>query len=212
MKTPDFSQLSEMLKSAGAKAGESTVRKAEALKEKLSGMAHGLAKEAEILPTLHDESRAALTRMQAWDKSLKSELEKAYGFAVFPSIGRASLVLGVTYGIGEVFEQSRVIGYAGTVQITVGVQIGGEMLHELVIFDTKESLDRFKGGRVSFAANASVAIVKGAAAATNNPSGMRIFVYNQGGEMLEVDIGGQTFRFIAAGPLARGYSSPVESS
>ncbi len=212
MKTPDFSQLSEMLKSAGAKAGESTASKVQALKEKLGETTEGLAKEAETLPTLHDEARAALTRMQEWDKSLKSELEKAYGFAVFPSIGRASLVLGVTYGKGEVFEQNRVIGYAGTVQITVGVQIGGETLHELVIFDTKESLDRFKAGKVSFAANASVAMVKGAAAASKNPSGMRSFIYNQGGEMLEVDIGGQSFRFVPAGSLARGYSSPAQSS
>ena len=31
-----------------------------------------------------------------------------------------------------------------------GVQIGGETLHELVIFDDKEALDRFKSGKISF--------------------------------------------------------------
>jgi lipid-binding SYLF domain-containing protein len=197
-----------MVKSVSGKVGEGTGKGLETLKgvsglmEKVSGMAHALAEQAETLTTMHDEARAALTRMQEWDKSLKSKLDKAHGFAVFPSIGRASLVVGVTYGKGEVFEQDRVIGYAGTVQLTLGVQLGGETLHELVIFEDKEALDRFKSGGVSFAANSSIALVKGAAAATNNPKGLRVFVYDQGGEMLEVaDIGGQTFRFVPA-PVA----------
>jgi hypothetical protein len=201
--TPDLSQIAAAVKSALGKVGESTGKGAEALTGNVGETAQGLAKDAENLRTLHDEAQAALTRMQEWDKSLKSKLEKAHGYAIFPSIGRASLVVGVTYGKGEVFEQNRVIGYAGTVQITVGVQLGGETLHELVIFEDKQALDRFKSGGISFAANSSVALVKGAAAATNNPKGWRTLIYNEGGEMLELgDIGGQTFRFVSASGAA----------
>ena len=70
-------------------------------------------------------------------------IQDAYAYAVFPSAARASAVLGVTYGTGEVFEQGRVIGYAGVVQITGGVQLGGEVLDMLVIMDDHDALDRF---------------------------------------------------------------------
>src|SRR5690242_13882851 len=133
---PDFSQIAETAKSVLGKVSESTdkgvdtLRGVETLMTKINETAHGLAKEAETLTTMHDEAHAALTRMQEWDQSLKSKLRNAHGFAVFPSLGRASLVVGITYGKGEVFEQDHVIGFAGAVQMTVGVQLGGETLLE----------------------------------------------------------------------------------
>lgn len=70
---------------------------------------------------VHAEAAAALSRLQKQHPELKQELEKAWGFAVFPSVGRASAVLGGACGHGEVFEQGKSIGFATLSQISVGV-------------------------------------------------------------------------------------------
>lgn len=164
----------------------------------LDHAAHGLAKEAKTGPQLHQESMTALRRMTEMSSSLKKTLNEAYGYAIFPSVAKSALVVGVTYGKGEVFAQGKVIGYAGIVQVTAGVQLGGQTLHVLVILDDKKALDRLKGGKLSFAANASVGIVKTGANAAKGPYGLRVLMYPEGGEMLEASIGAQKIKFVPA--------------
>lgn len=178
--------------------------------KKFSDAASGLAKESKLGPQLHDESLAALERMQEMNSDIKKEVSKAYGFAVFPSASRAALLLGVTYGKGAVFEQRKMIGYAGIIQITFGVQLGGETVHILVLLKDKDALKRLKSGKVSFAANASLGIVKTGVKAAKAPYGLRIFVFPEGGEMLEAAIGGQSIKFRPAA-LGRLKSSESET-
>jgi len=144
-----------------------------------------------------DQSVAAtLARLQQKDPGLKQLLKNAYGYAVFPSVGKAALVVGGAYGRGEVFERGKLIGYATIGQTTIGVQIGGDTFSELVVFENRESLERFKKGRTTFAANASAVLVKAGAAATRDfEKGVAVFAYSEGGLMLEAAIGGQKFRF-----------------
>jgi len=167
-----------------------------------------LKKEAKLGPVLHQEALGALAAMKARDPSLEDVLKKAHGYAVFPTVGKASVVLGAGFGIGEVFEQGRVVGYAGLVQVTLGVQLGGQTFKELVIFENKGALDRFKASNVSFSANASVAFAKGGAARTRGP-GMRAIVHSEGGMMLELGLGGQKFIFKPAG-LGRLKTAPPQ--
>ncbi len=176
-------------------AASGVTKGAVALKEKVSDSAKGLNKEAKIGPELHESAMAALQRMFERDPSLKESVAKAHAFAVFPSVARGSLVLGVTFGKGEVFKRGRVIGYAGVVQVTAGVQVGGKTLHMLVIMDDPEALECFKSGKISFAANASVAMMKAGALAGRSPAGFKVHLFSEGGEMLDASIGGQTFKF-----------------
>jgi lipid-binding SYLF domain-containing protein len=155
-----------------------------------------LKKEADLGPLVHADVLAALERMKEKDASVAKLLDKAYGFAVIPSLGRASAVLGGAYGLGEVFEQGRVIGYAAIVQLTIGVQLGGETFHELVVFRDRKALEAFKSGKLAFAANAEVVIVKaGAEAVKGFGGGTTIFVCSEGGLLLNLAIGGQKFIF-----------------
>ncbi|MGC4117100.1 MAG: YSC84-related protein [Myxococcales bacterium] len=173
-------------------------------KNPLGKLVSALKKEATMGPVLHQQVMGALQQMQAKDPNLEKVLKKAYGFAVFPDVGKATIVLGGAFGMGEVFEHGRVIGYAGLVQITLGVQVGGQTYRELVVFDSKEALNAFKSSKVSFSANASVALVSIGAGKTKGPPGMRVFVQSEGGMMLEVGIGGQKFIYkpAALGRLA----------
>src|SRR5438552_2445338 len=102
---------------------------------------------------------ATLKRLEEKDPGLKQFLKKAYGYAVFPSVGKAALVLGGSYGHGEVFERGKHIGHATIGQTTIGVQIGGDTFSEIVAFENKPALDRFKQGKIRFAANASAVMV-----------------------------------------------------
>jgi len=161
----------------------------------ISKAAGALKKEATLSPTLHEQVLGALRSMQAKDRGLEKVLKKAYAYAVFPAVGKASVLLGGAYGLGEVFEHGRVIGYSAIVQLTVGVQLGGQTFHELVVLDSRQALDEFKRGKVAFAANASAVIVKAGAAATSSRTGTRAYVLSEGGLMAEAAIGGQKFIF-----------------
>jgi lipid-binding SYLF domain-containing protein len=145
---------------------------------------------------LEVQAQAALKRLQAKDPGLKQFLKDAHGYAVFPNVGKAALVLGGSYGRGVVFEQGEMIGYATIGQFTIGIQIGGDTFAELVVFKDAGALDRFKQGKVRFAANASAVLVKaGAAATANYEKGVTVFAYASGGMLLEAAIGGQKFNF-----------------
>jgi lipid-binding SYLF domain-containing protein len=166
-------------------------------------------KEASVLQTLNAEVQAVLKRLQAEDAGLKELLEKAHAYAVFPSVGKAAAVIGGAFGKGEVFERGSLIGYAGLAQLTLGVQVGGDTFSEIIAFENKQALGRFKQGRWAFAANASAVLVKaGAAASANYEKGAAVFVYSEGGMMLEAAVGTQKFFFRPA-VLGRGDKAPV---
>jgi hypothetical protein len=142
------------------------------------------------------EARSTLKRLQAKDPGLKQLLNKAYGYAVFPSVGKAAAVVGGAYGRGVVFERGERVGYATIAQMTVGVQIGGDTFSEILIFESKQAMNRFKQGKMAWAANASAVLLKAGAGGTTDPQkGITALAYSQGGMMLELALGGQKFKF-----------------
>jgi lipid-binding SYLF domain-containing protein len=160
------------------------------------GPFRALEKEAKLGPALHAEVLAALKQLQQKHPDIKKVLDDSAGYAVVPSIGRASLVLGGAYGLGEVFVKDRVIGYAAIVELTVGVQVGGTTFHELVVFHDDGALKRFKGGKFAFAADAAVHIVKAGAQASHGfGSSSSIYLFADGGMLLDLALGGQKFIF-----------------
>lgn len=151
---------------------------------------------------LHQEVKGALTRVEAKNKGLIEELKKAPGYAVFPSVGRAGLVLGGGYGHGVVFERDQPIGEASIGQMTLGIQVGGQTFSEIVIFKSQPALERFKRGRIAINANASADIVKAAASGTADyEKDVVAKAYSQGGMLLELSLGIQGFSFKAASTL-----------
>ena len=153
-----------------------------------------LDKEISVLHTLDGDVRATLKRLVADDSGLERELKRAYAYAVFPSIGKAAAVVGAAFGKGEVFEQGELVGYAAVGQLTIGVQLGGDTFSQVILFENKQALNRFKQGKLAFTADASAVLIKaGAAAAADYESGAKVFVHSEGGLMLEAAIGGQKF-------------------
>lgn len=142
------------------------------------------------------EVAQTISRFKQRDPGLQRFFDKAYGYAVFPTVGKGAIGVGGAYGKGEVFEQGRAIGTAKMVQVTIGFQWGGQAYSELVFFEDKAALDRFKSGNLELSAQASaIAITLGASATADYEQGVAVFTMTKGGLMYEASIGGQSFSF-----------------
>jgi lipid-binding SYLF domain-containing protein len=147
---------------------------------------------------LVEEARARLQQMQTEDPTLGALLQKGYGYALFPNVGKAALVVGGAYGRGVVYERGQHIGYSDLTQGSVGVQVGGQSFSELLVFENQAALERFKAGRFGFAAGASAVVLKsGAATNANFVDGVAVVAQPIGGVMVEAAIGGQQFTYQA---------------
>ena len=145
---------------------------------------------------LHAEADAALTSMKAADNSLEGFLDKSYGYAIFPNVGKGGFIAGGAFGRGEVYRRGQMVGFATMEQATIGLQAGGQNFAELIAFENEEAFNRFTSNRFEVTAQASaVAIKTGAAAAAKYTNGVAIFTYVKGGLMAEAAVGGQRFTF-----------------
>ena len=143
--------------------------------------------------------------------------KSAYGYAVFPTIGKGGFVVGGAYGKGRVYHDGKVTGEASLIKVSVGFQAGGQAFSEMIFFEDKRAYEEFTSGEFEFDAAASaVAITAGvqakagtegaSASATAGPAtgtqaktgyykGMVVFTHAKGGLMYEAAIGGQKFKF-----------------
>ncbi len=141
----------------------------------------------------------------------------SYGYAVFPTIGKAGYVVGGSYGQGQVYRNGEVTGKTSVIEGSIGLQIGAEAFSEIIFFKNKQAYDEFTNGEFEFDAQAqAVAITAGAqakagtagasAGASAGPktgvqakaayvNGMATFVHTKGGLMFEFSVGGQKFTF-----------------
>ena len=165
----------------------------------------GLQNEQHLNATLHKDVQGALKAVTEANPQFEKLIDQAHGYAVFPAVGRAGLVFGGSFGRGQVFEKRKLIGYAGIVQVTLGLQLGGETLTVVVVFADEAGLKRFKRSKSSFAANASAVLIKAGAGATNQYQGDRVFAFSEGGLLVELAIGVQKFVYRPAA-LTRGES------
>ena len=144
------------------------------------------------------EATSRWQQMRVADPSLGALVQRGYGYAVFPDVGKAGLGMGGAYGRGVVYERGQHIGYADLTQGTIGAQVGGQSFSELLVFEHKAALDRFKAGQFGFAAGASAVVLKsGVATNPNFIDGVAVIVEPVGGVMAEAAIGGQQFTYQA---------------
>jgi lipid-binding SYLF domain-containing protein len=144
--------------------------------------------------------------------------EKSYGYAVFPTIGKAGVGIGGAHGKGRVYEGGKHVGDTSMTQLTAGFQLGGQAYSQIIFFEDKRAFDEFTGGNFEFGAQATaVAITAGASAAATTTGtsagasggqhdaknvgkyykGMAVFSIAKGGLMYEATLGGQKFNYKA---------------
>jgi len=168
-------------------------------------------------PAWADEYQDTINVFRKANESL-AYFKNAYGYAVFPTIGKGGVGVGGAFGKGRVYEKGKYIGDTSMSQVTVGFQLGGQAYSQIIFFQDARSLKEFTSGNFEFGAEASaVAITAGAnvkantsgssagASVTKNEAknvgaynkGMATFTVAKGGLMYEASIGGQKFSYKA---------------
>ncbi len=138
------------------------------------------------------------------DPELQTIFDKAYGYAVFPTIGKGAIGIGGAHGGGTVFEQGNPVGKTSMTQITIGLQFGGQAYSEFIFFENKEVLDLFKTSRYELNAQASaVAVTLGVSADLAYTDGVAIVTMSKGGLMYEASVGGQKFEYEAVNDIKK---------
>ena len=130
------------------------------------------------------------------DSGIATWFDKAYGYAIFPTVGKGGIGLGGAYGKGEVYKKGKLIGKTSLKQVTIGFQLGGQSYSEIIFFKDKKALDGFTKGGFAFDAQVSaVAVTAGASKDAAYSHGVAVFTLAKGGLMYEASVGGQKFTF-----------------
>jgi len=152
-------------------------------------------------------------------KVVQPFFKNAYGYAVFPTIGKGGVGIGGAFGKGQVYREGKVTGTTSLIKGTIGFQVGGQVFSEILFLQDKRAYDEFTSGNFEFDATASAVAItagvqtkagtdgatagasagpaSGKQAKTSYKKGMAVFVHARGGLMYEATIGGQKFTFKA---------------
>ena len=166
-------------------------------------------------PAYADEYQDAIN---VFRKAIESPtfFDTAYGYAVFPTIGKGGLILGGAFGRGRVYEKGSYIGDTSVTQLTVGLQAGGEGFSQIIFFEDQRALNEFTRGEYVWDAEASGVAVTAAAQAQAGTAGasagasrgkhdavavakynkgMATFTVTKGGLMSAAILGAETFNY-----------------
>lgn len=142
----------------------------------------------------------------------------AYGYAVFPTVGKGGIGIGGAYGGGQVYVNGEVVGLTSMSQVTVGLQLGGQAFSQIIFFEDRRAFEQFTAENFEFGAQATAVALTASASAQATTAGgatasagleadeakqvqagyrkgMAIFTVAKGGLMYEASIGGQRFNY-----------------
>ena len=143
--------------------------------------------------------------------------DQAYGYALFPNIGKGGFIVGAAYGPGKVYRGNKAVGETSVVQLNVGFLAGGKVYSEIIFLRDKKAFDEFTDGNFEFNAQASATALTASASveagstgasatmsateslASTSPTkwvdGMAVFTIAKGGFMYNVSVAGQKFSY-----------------
>ncbi len=156
-------------------------------------------------------SDAAATNLFRHAGESASYFSNSYGYAIFPTIGKAGLGIGGAHGDGHVYAQGRKIGRTSMTQLSVGLQAGGEAYSQIIFFENKAALDTFTSGNFEFSAGVNAVAITAAASATAGTEGARAGAsggrkdatteggYHEGMAVFTIAKGGLMYQAVLAG-------------
>ena len=142
--------------------------------------------------------------------------DKSYGYAVFPTVGKAGLGVGGARGTGQVFRQGKRVGTTTMTQLSVGLQAGGKAFSQIIFFEDERAFNEFTSGNFQFGATVQATALTASAGASAGTSGshatasggrndaatagqfnrgMAVFTIAKGGLMYEASVAGQKFSY-----------------
>lgn len=141
------------------------------------------------------EANNTIKEFKEKDPGMSKFFSSAYGYAVFPGIGKGGLGVGGASGKGTLFKSNAAVADTKMSQITIGFQAGGQKYAEVIFFENADSYNEFVAGSYEFAAQVSaVALASGASADAKYQDGIMVVTMAIGGLMYEASVGGQKFK------------------
>lgn len=145
---------------------------------------------------LIDDAENAKTSFTESDEQLQQLFDHAYGYVILPNVGKGAAGIGAAAGSGIVYEQGKPIGTVKMKQLTAGLQFGGQAYREVIFFEDKATLERFKTNEFEFAAQTSASAIN----AENQKDaeyndGIIVFTQKKSGLMYDASVGGQKFNY-----------------
>ena len=140
----------------------------------------------------------------------------SYGYAVFPTIGKAGWGVGGAHGSGRVYVHGLYVGDTTMNQLSVGLQAGGQAYSQIVFFQDRRAFDDFTRGGFEFGADVNAVAITAAAggslgtegAGAEASGGMKdartvggyykgvaVFTIVKGGAMFQATLAGQKFSY-----------------
>lgn len=142
--------------------------------------------------------------------------DHCYGYAVFPTIGKAGLVVGGAHGTGRVYVHGRYVGDTSMNQLSAGFQAGGQAYSQIVFFEDRRAFDEFTRGNFEFGADFDAVAITAAAGGSVGTAGasaeasggmkdaltagryykgLAVFTIVKGGAMYQATLAGQKFSY-----------------
>lgn len=142
--------------------------------------------------------------------------EKSYGYAVFPTIGKAGFVVGGAHGSGRVYVHGKYVGKVTVNQLSAGLQAGGQAYSQIVFLQDQRAFDEFTKGKFEFGADVNAVAITAAAGGSIGTTGasgqasggmkdaltagkfykgMAVFTIVKGGAMYQATVAGQKFSY-----------------
>ena len=148
-------------------------------------------KESEILKV-----QQVIATMVEKDAGMQDWFDDAYGYVVFPNVGKGAMGVGAAHGNGLVYKGGELVGRSELIQVTVGLQLGGQSFVEVIFFKDETAFNDFTRGNFEFAAQVSaVALTAGASADLAYNKGVAVMTMTNAGLMYEAAVGGQKFKY-----------------
>jgi lipid-binding SYLF domain-containing protein len=139
-----------------------------------------------------------------------------YGYAVFPTIGKAGWGVGGAHGSGRVYVHGIHVGDTTMNQLSVGLQAGGQAYSQIVFFEDRRAFDEFAHGSFEFGADVNAVAITAAAGGSVGTDGagaeasggkkdartvggyykgVAVFTIVKGGAMFQATVAGQKFSY-----------------
>jgi lipid-binding SYLF domain-containing protein len=106
----------------------------------------------------------AITQFEALNPANKSLWAKSAGVLVFPKVTKGGAGVAAEHGEGVLQVNGKTVGYYSVSAASVGLTLGLAQHSEIIMFMTKDSLDKFRATRGwSIGADAGITVVKASA-------------------------------------------------
>ena len=165
----------------------------------LSACTGGINNTAQI--TIDDKVADAVQQMQSEFPFTKNLLDNSAGVLVVPTVTKASLILGGSYGEGSLLIGNAPVAYYSVAAASYGLQAGGHQYSSALFFMDTEHLAKFRDGEGwTLGTDLEFTVLDDSMAASidNNTIDEAVYavLFNQAGILIGVSVEGSKYTLI----------------